>query len=125
MDKQELKNRTQQFAIDIIHFVDKTPKSLTTYEITKQLMRAAFSVGANYRAACRAQSYVHFISKLGTVEEESDECIYWLELLLKSGKTKSEPIKPLIQEANELTAIFTSARITSKQNLKSKNPKLK
>lgn len=94
MDKQELKDRTQQFAIEIIRFTEKLTKSTSVSHISKQLLRAACSVGANYRAACRAQSYSHFVSKLGIVEEESDETLYWLQLLLKADYVKKEMVKP-------------------------------
>jgi four helix bundle protein len=118
MNSTELKNRTQNFAVDIIEFVDKLPKNRTSDIIGKQLVRSACSVGANYRAVCRAQSYSHFISKLGIVEEESDESLYWLEIAIRSGITKDLETDKLVNEANELTAIFTAARKTSKYNKK-------
>lgn len=116
MDSSELKKRTQEFALDIIEFVDKLPNTKTAGILGSQLTRSACSVGANYRSACRAQSYAHFISKLGIVEEESDESLYWLELIQKSKIAKDINFDQLLKEADELTAIFTASRKTSKFN---------
>ena len=118
MDTKELKDRTKDFACRIIRFVETFSKTRSSDIIGKQLIRSACYVGANYRSACRAQSYTHFISKIGTVEEEADESLYWLEITLKSGLSTEECITPLIREANELTAIFTATRRTAKSNLK-------
>ncbi len=82
----------------------------------RQLVRAATSVGANYRSACRARSKADFISKIAIVEEESDEVQYRLDLLRALGAIPDEKIVPLQQEAGELTAIFTASRRTARQN---------
>lgn len=120
MTNKELKDRTQKFGLDIMNFVELFPKSRAGDVIGRQLLRAAFSVGANYRAACRAQSYSHFISKISIVEEESDECLFWLEMVSKSGMNKSEILNKLMNEANELTAIFTATRKTARSNKSNK-----
>jgi len=78
-------------------------------------MRAASSVGANYRAACRARSKADFISKITIVEEETDECQYWLELLQELGNHKPASLEILLKEAKELTAIFTASGKTAKR----------
>lgn len=117
MIKQELLNRTKAFAFQIIHFVNEIPRNSTNNVLANQLLRAATSIGANYRAACRAKSKADFIYKIKVVEEEADECIYWLELLQET--TLDSKIPNLIKEANELTAIFTQIGKTSKQNSKS------
>ncbi len=124
MSSKELKERTQKFAIEIIKFTDSLPKTKAGGVLGKQLLRSACSVGANYRSACRAQSYSHFISKLNIVEEEADESLYWLELIKKSDISKEANINVLMKEADELTAIFTSARKTASFN-KFKNKSLK
>jgi len=116
MTSKELKERTQRFALEIIKFIDSFPKTKAGDVLGKQLLRSACSVGANYRSACRAQSYSHFISKLNIVEEEADESLYWLELVNKSNISKESNIDLLIKEADELTAIFTAARKTSSIN---------
>lgn len=120
MDNIELKKRTQKFSLEIIKFIENFPRNLAADSLVKHILRSACSVGANYRAALRAQSYIHFISKIGTVEEESDESLFWLELIYLSGINKSEKIKVLMKEANELTAIFTSTRKTARTNLNKK-----
>ncbi|MGI8597983.1 MAG: four helix bundle protein [Chitinophagaceae bacterium] len=78
----ELKLRTKKFALNIIVLIKQTPSNKISDVLMKQLLRSATSVGANYRAACRARSQSEFISKIGIVEEEADECAFWLELIV-------------------------------------------
>ncbi len=85
--------------------------------MSNQLLRSATSVGANYRAACRARSPAEFIAKLGHVEEEADESAYWLELLEDSGLAGGEMNRVLWQEADEITAIISASRKTAKRRL--------
>ena len=82
-----------------------------------QLLRAGTAVGANYRAACRARSQPEFVAKLGIVIEEADECAYWFELLAETRIIAAEKLRPLMQEADELTAIFNAARNTSRERM--------
>jgi four helix bundle protein len=114
MDKDQLKQRTKKFALDIIKFVESLPKGKTAEIIGRQLMRSGTSVGANYRAACRARSCADFIAKMGIVEEELEESIYWLELLVDSGTVSSDRIALLTKEADELLAITVSSIRTAK-----------
>ncbi len=81
MDKRELQQRTRQFALRILKLVDALPNTAAGRAISNQLVRSAMSVGANYRAARRARSRVEFAAKLGTVLEEADESLYWLEMI--------------------------------------------
>jgi four helix bundle protein len=122
MDKVDLKKRTQKFAIEILNFIDELPNNSKGYILRNQLGRAGTSVGANYRAACRAKSTADFISKIGTVEEEADECCYWLEIISAIKIVKNDKTTELLKEAEELTKIFTStgktAKLNSKQNKK-------
>ena len=90
------------------------PRSLAGQIISRQLLRSATSVGANYRAACKAQSRAEFAAKLSIVVEEADETLYWLELLKESGLIQPERLRELIKEADELVAIATSSRKTAK-----------
>jgi len=115
VDAEELKRRTKAFAIRIIRLVEALPNSPTARVIGNQLLRSGTSVGANYRAACRARSQADFVSKIGVVEEEADESAYWLELLVEAGILPIDRIKDLLNEANELTAIFTSSGRTAKE----------
>jgi four helix bundle protein len=78
------------------------------------LVKSGTSVGSNYRAACRAKSNADFIYKINIVEEESDESQFWLELIIEAGLIKKETVSPLLNEAKELTTIFTSSGRTAK-----------
>jgi four helix bundle protein len=116
MVKDQLKQRTKKFALDIIKFVESPPKGKTAEIVGRQLLRSGTSVGANYRAACRARSSADFIAKMGIVEEELDESIYWSELLVDSGIVSYERIALLTKEADELLAITVSSIRTAKGN---------
>jgi four helix bundle protein len=116
MEKDELQRRTKQFALAVIRFDGKLPRSRAGMVIGNQLLRAATSVGANYRSACRARSHADFIAKIAIVEEEADECAYWLELVQEAGLLPAEQVASLLQEARELTAIFTASGRTAKSN---------
>jgi len=125
MTSEILKKRTKEFAVRVIKLVQKLSKSQENYVLGNQLLRSATSVGANYRSACRARSKADFISKITVVEEEADECAYWLELIIETGLIKENLIKDLLKEANELTAIFVSIGKSTKENLTKevRNPK--
>jgi four helix bundle protein len=84
--------------------------------IGKQLLRCGTSVGANYRASCRARSQADFISKMGIMEEEADDSLFWIEILVESGIIKEELLKDLMKGADELTAIFTLSGKTAREN---------
>jgi four helix bundle protein len=112
--KMDLKVRTKQFALAVISLVENIPNKSAGYVIKGQLVKSSTSIGANYRAALRGRSKAEFISKVGIVEEEADETVYWLELLVESGLVCPSLIHPLLDEANQLTAIFTSMGKTAK-----------
>lgn len=114
MTSDELKVRTQAFALRVIKLVDALPRGPAAQVIAKQLLRSATSVGTNYGAACRAQSHAEFAAKLSIVVEEADETVYWLELLRDSSLMKSERLAKLLQEADELVAITVASRKTVK-----------
>ena len=90
MQAEELKKRTKDFALRIIKLVEYLPRTKTADVIGRQLLRSATSVGANYRAACRARSRADFVSKICVVEEEADESAYWLE---HAQRAQSPPLK--------------------------------
>jgi len=113
MDAEDLKNRTKQFALRILKLVEALPNSLQGRTIAAQLVRAGTSVGANYRAACRGRSRAEFIAKIGIVEEEADESAFWLELIIDGAFLSENQVKPLLSEANELTKIMASSRISA------------
>jgi len=115
MTKEELKNRTKQFALMIIKLVDELPNTKAGNTIGNQIIRSGTSVAANYRAACRSRSNADFISKITIVEEECDESLFWLELIADSNLLKKERLSDLMKEADELTAIFTASGKTARQ----------
>ncbi len=114
MKSDDIKQRTKEFALQIIRLIDKLPKNRTSNVIGGQLLRAATSIGANYRSACRARSRADFVSKICIVEEEADESAYWLELLIEAKIIHHNEIANLLQEARELTAIFSASGKTAK-----------
>ena len=116
MDKQELQLRTKQFALRIFKLVDALPRTSTGRAVGNQLVGSATSVGANYRAACRARSRAEFAAKLGTVLEEADESLYWLELIRDGELMSDSKISLLLKEANELTAILAAGRKSAASN---------
>jgi four helix bundle protein len=112
---EELRERTKQFALRVIRLFRALPKGEEARVIGRQLLRAATSVAANYRAACRARSRAEFNAKTGIVLEESDESLFWLELLGDAGIVKRSRLSSLMQEAEELTRIFYSSIQTSRR----------
>jgi len=118
LNQDALKQRTKRFALGIIQLVEAVPKSRSADVLGRQLLRSGTSVGANYRSACRARSAADFISKMGIVEEEVDESIYWMELLQECKLADSDKIKALTHEAGELLAITVSSIKTARKNKK-------
>lgn len=115
MTRQELQDRTKRFHVEVIKLCEGFPKNAAGFETAKQLIRAAGSVGANYRASVRAKSAVDFIYKIEIVLEESDESHYWLEVTKDAKLQKGSELDRLIVEANELTAIFAATDKTNKE----------
>ena len=112
----QLKPRTKQFAIRTIHLVEALPATRTADVIGRQLLRSALSAGSNYRSACRARSRADFVSKMGIVEEEIDECLYWMEMLIEGGAMKQERLEPLMSEAGEIAAMVVASIKTARRN---------
>ncbi len=113
-DSRDLKDRTKRFAVRVIRIIDKLPRSIASEVLMRQLVRSATSIGANYRAACRARSSAEFVAKLQIALEESDESMYWLELLREVEMLEPQQTHELIKEADELTAIFVTALKTAR-----------
>jgi four helix bundle protein len=103
------KQRTKQFALDTITLIQSLPRTNVADIIGRQLLRSATSIGANYRAACRAKSPADMINKLKIVEEEGDESVYWLELLVESGTVPEKAAEPLRKEGNEIVAMTVAS----------------
>ena len=126
MDETEFKRRTRAIGLRVIRLVESLPKTRTADVIGRQLLRSGTSIGANYRAACRGVSRADVVSKLGDVEEEADESLYWLELLIDSGIVSERKLRSLMKEIDEILAMtVASIRTMRRRNPKSKiqNPK--
>ncbi len=116
MPSQDLGERTFAFAVRVVRLVEALPKSEAARAIGRQLLRSATSVGANYRAARRSRSRAEFVSKLGIVEEECDESIYWIELLVATAVLSRKRVELLLVEAQELLAIIVTSIKTARKN---------
>ena len=104
------------FGLRVIRLVESLPKSQTAHVIGNQLLRAGTSVGANYRSALRGKSRADFIAKLGIVEEECDEALYWMQMLIEAGIVKNSRLLGLMNEADEIIAIVVSSIKTARNN---------
>jgi four helix bundle protein len=113
MDADDLKKRTKLFALRVLKLAAALPKTIEGRAIRSQLVRAGTSVGANYRATCRARSRAEFVAKIGVVIEEADESGYWLELIIDGELISARRVTPLLDEAGELTKIMTQSRVTA------------
>ena len=102
------------FGLRVIRMTESLPRSRAADVVSRQLIRCATSVGANYRAACRAKSRVDFIAKLKIVEEECDESLYWMEMLVRSGLIAEDRVSSLIQDANEILSIVVTSIKTAR-----------
>ncbi len=115
MTPEDLMQRTAAFALRIIRLVEALPRNRVTDVIGRQLLRSGTSVGANYRSACRARSPADFISKMGIMEEEADETVYWIELLVCAGFLKKSRTDDVVNEAHQLVAIAVSSINTARK----------
>jgi four helix bundle protein len=113
---EELKRRMQVFALQVIRLVSVLPNDKVGDVIGRQLLKCGTSVGANYRAASRAKSQADFIAKMGIVEEESDESLYWLELLIEAGLIQRRKAADLLAEADQFVAIAVASIRTARKN---------
>src|SRR5215831_10631468 len=114
-EKTDLAVRTKRFALQIIGFFTRLPRTPEAQVLGKQLLRSATSVGANYREAYRARSRAEFIAKGGDSLRELEESAYWLELLIESGIANPEQLQPLCKECDELISIFVTILKRSKE----------
>ena len=115
MNTEQLKQRTKEFSKQVINLCRQLPDSREGRLVGNQIFRSGTSVGANYRAACRARSKADFIAKLGIVLEEADETLFWLEILSETGIMENQYLEPLSLETNELISIFVTS-INSAKN---------
>ena len=118
MKGEDLKTRTKEFAMRVIKMTTAIPDHFSSPTISHQIIRSSTSVGANYRAACRAKSRRDFVNKLKMVEEELDETSYWLELIEEINIFPEGKVSPLIDESNELLSIIVASIRTARTNSK-------
>jgi len=114
MTREEMKARTKDFAKRIVTLCSALPEDWVARTLGRQLLRSGTSVGANYRAVCRAKSTADFLNKLRIVEEECDESLFWMELLVECELVKAARLNSLMQEANELLSITVAAARTTR-----------
>lgn len=112
MNSETLKIRTKAYSISIAKLIIDLPHNVINKNYSNQLIRCSSSVGANYRAACRAKSTADFLNKLKIVEEELDETMFFLELLVEFNIDKKQVIQENWREANELLSIVVSSIVT-------------
>ena len=113
---EAFRNRTKKFVVDNIKFFRTLPKTEEAKIIGRQLLRSSSSVGANYRAACRARSQAEFHSKLSIVVEEADESAFWMEILVEAEIVKPGELNYLSDEANQILKIVAASRKTVSKN---------
>ncbi|MBW8863386.1 MAG: four helix bundle protein [Verrucomicrobia bacterium] len=116
MTREEMKARTKVYSNRIVKLCSALPRSWVAETLGKQLLRSGTSVGANYRAVCRAKSAADFINKLRIVEEECDESLFWMELLVDNGFVKPSRIAGLMQESNEIISIVIASAKTARSS---------
>src|SRR5215468_5003484 len=108
MTPAEMKARTKAYANRIVKVCEALPENWVARTLGMQLLRSGTSVGANYRAVCRAKSTADFVNKLRIVEEESDESLYWIEILIETGKVKATRLQQLMSEGAQILAIIVA-----------------
>ena len=116
MTKEEMKNRTKKYALRVIKAVQALPNDRVANVLGSQFLRAGTSVGANYRAVCRAKSTADFLNKLKIVEEECDESLYWMEMLIESGSLKPKLGDSLMNEGAEILSMVVASIKTARRN---------
>jgi four helix bundle protein len=114
MTAEQMKQRTKAYAIRIVALVDALPNTRTCSRLGQQLLDAGTSVGANYRAVCRAKSLADFINKLRIVEDECDESLYWMEILIETGQIKTARVQDLMDEGGQILAIVVASAKTAR-----------
>ena len=113
-----LKQRTKRFALDVLAFSRTLPQRDDAATIARQLVRSATGTAGNYRAACRSRSRAEFVARIGVALEEADESAFWLEVIVEDRMSASPRASALLDEANQLSAIFASSSITASEPLK-------
>ena len=124
MTTNELKLRAKNFSLTIIDLVEKLPNSISVRVVANQIVKSGTSVGANYRAVCRARSDREFVSKMNIVLEEADETLFWIEIIMDKQWINKPELEVIWKEGNELTAIFVSSLKTVNDRISTQNKSL-
>jgi four helix bundle protein len=114
MTREDMKARTKAYANRVVRLCQSLPNHWSARTLGGQLLRSGTSVGANYRAVCRAKSTADFINKLRIVEEECDESLFWMELLTDNNFIKPKLLESLVREGNEIMAIIVATAKTAR-----------
>lgn len=109
-----MKSRTKTYANRIVKLCSSLPANWVAQMLGRQLLRCGTSVGANYRAVCRAKSNLDFTNKLRIVEEQCDESLFWMELLVDNNLMKASRLSGPMKEAGEILAIVISSAKTAR-----------
>jgi four helix bundle protein len=117
MTSEQMKARTKAYSLSIINLVEQLPVTTVSRIVANQVCKSGTSIGANYRAVCRARSDKEFVAKMEIVLEEADETLFWLEIIKEKRWLPDEVINVLWKEGNELTAIFVSSLKTVKSKI--------
>jgi len=121
MNTEDMRKRTRDFALRVIRLAESLPNTPTANAIRNQMVRCGTSVGANYSAACRARSRRDFVSKMGIVEEETDETRYWIQLLIDAKLMNRERVANLLKEGDEILAIVVASIKTAKRRARTES----
>ena len=121
MTTNELELRTKNFSLLVIDLVEKLPNSISIRAVANQIVRSGTSVGANYRAVCRARSDREFVAKMNIVLEEADETLFWIEIIMAKQWISNSELEVVWKEGNELTAIFVSSLKTVNDRINREN----
>lgn len=129
MNEAQMKQRTKAFTLRVLKLVDAMPDTRCGNAVANQLVRSGSSVGANYRALCRAKSRADFTHKTTIVEEEADESSFWLEITMEAELLAKGRVQPLLDEANQITAMMVASRKTAlrsvpRQPIENRKPKI-
>jgi four helix bundle protein len=116
IEPEKLRQRSKSFAFDVVRVVRTLPPAAEARVVAQQLLRSGMSVAANYRAACRSRSRREFILKIGVIDDEADESMFWLEALSEMGISRNERVPGLLRECNELISIFVASRRTASRH---------
>jgi four helix bundle protein len=114
VDAEEMKKRTRTFSLRVVKLAAALPMDRIGDVFARQLVRCGTSVAANYRAACLGRSKAEFTAKLGTVQEEADETVFWIEMAADADLIKPHLVESLLAEGREILAIIAASRKTAK-----------